>query len=71
VAVALVDGRVSRQTVEIAAALDIPDPDALAPFEDDVDRLIVVGAEPVLELDQLCSAHGDVTASMPLESPAA
>ena len=38
---------VGREHVEIAPALDIPDPNALASFEDDRERLVVVGAPPV------------------------
>ncbi|MEY9791490.1 hypothetical protein ABIE77_006049 [Sinorhizobium fredii] len=54
VAMALVDGRIGRQTVQIAVALDVPDEDAFAARQHDVERLVVVGAEQMFGLDQGC-----------------
>lgn len=48
VAVALVDGAVGRQEVEVVAALGIPDIDALGLGEDDGKRVVVVGGVFVL-----------------------
>ena len=44
-AVALVDRRIGRQAVEIALALDVPDVDAFAARQHDIERLVVLGAK--------------------------
>lgn len=48
VAVALVDGAVGGQEVEVLAALGVPDVDALGAGEDDGQRVVVVGGVLVL-----------------------
>ena len=53
VAVALVDGGVGGEEVEVAAAFDVVDPDALGALDDDIERLVVVGAVLVFEPDVL------------------
>ena len=53
VAVALVHGGVGREAVEVALAVDVPDPDALAADQHDVERLVVVRAETGLDRDQV------------------
>src|SRR4051794_23600240 len=50
-AVALIDGRVCGQAVQIAVAVNIRNPDALTPGEDDVEGLVVVSPEPALHLN--------------------
>ena len=52
-AVALVDGGVGGQAIEIAIAVDVVHPDALGALDDDVERVVVVGAVAVLELDEV------------------
>ena len=52
VAVALVDRRVGGEAVEVAAALDVGHPGALALGQHDVEGLVVVRAEAGLEVDQ-------------------
>ena len=47
-AVALVDGRVGGEAVEIAVAVDVPHPDAAAAAQHHVERLVVVRAKPPL-----------------------
>ena len=44
VAVALVDGAVGGEEIHEAVALDVLDPDALGLLDDDVQRVVVVGA---------------------------
>jgi hypothetical protein len=53
VAVALVDRRVGGEEVHVLAALDVPHPDALGAGDDDVERVVVVGAVALLEGDEL------------------
>ncbi len=52
-AVPLVQRGVGGEAVEVALAAVVPDPDALAANEDDVERLVVVRAEARLDGDQL------------------
>ena len=56
-AMALVDRRIGGQAVEVALALDVPDPDALAARQDHVERLVVVRAEPVLGRNEIVGDH--------------
>ena len=44
-AVALIDGRIGGETVEITGALRIPHPDALAARQNDAEGLVVLGAK--------------------------
>ena len=57
VAVALVDGRIGRQAVEVALAVDVPDPDALAAGQHDVERLVVGGAVLLFQRDVVLRVH--------------
>src|SRR3546814_2109601 len=52
-AVAVVHRRIGGQAVEIAVAVDVGDPDALALGQHHVERLVVVGAEPALDIDEI------------------
>ena len=52
VTVPLVDRRIGREAVEVAIALDVPDPGALATLDDDVERMVVVSAVLLLEFDE-------------------
>jgi len=52
-AMALVDCRISRKAIEIAPAFDIPYICAFAAGEDNVQRLIVLRAEPDFGCDQI------------------
>ena len=56
-AMALVDRGIGRQAVEVAVAVDVPDPDALAARQDHVERLVVVRAEPMLGRDEIVGDH--------------
>ena len=58
VAVALVHGTVGGQEVHELVPLDVFDPDALGLLDDDVQRVVVVGAVVVLDLDQFPGLHG-------------
>ncbi len=49
VAVALVDGRIGRQAVEVAAAVHVVEPDAAAARDHDVQRMVVVRAQLVFD----------------------
>src|SRR6516225_147581 len=40
----LIDRRICRQTIEVAPAVDIPNPDAMATGEHDIERLVIVRA---------------------------
>ena len=53
VAVSLVDGGIGRQEIVVPLAVHVPDIDALAPFQDDGQRVIVVRAVFLLHLDEL------------------
>jgi hypothetical protein len=53
VAVALVDGGIGRKAVQVARAVHVPDPDALAARQHHVERVVVVGPQLVLQVDQL------------------
>lgn len=53
VAVALVDRRVGGEEVEVAAAVDVIDPDARGAFDDDIKRLVVVRAVLILERNEV------------------
>lgn len=60
VAMALVDGGVGGQEVEIVIAFGIPDGGAFATGEDDGERMVVVGSEVMLLLDGLVGRGGVV-----------
>src|SRR5215475_3697246 len=49
VAMPLVDRRICRQTIEVASAVDIPNPDAVATGKHDIERLVVGRAILALE----------------------
>ncbi len=57
-AMALIHGRVSRKAIEIAIAVDIPDMDAFAAGQDDVEGLVVVGTEFVFDAQKLGAVDG-------------
>ena len=57
VAVALVDGAVGREEIEIAAAFRIPDVNALAPGQHHGQRMVVVGAVALFQLHGLCAGN--------------
>src|SRR5215469_2449313 len=44
VAMSLIDGRISRQTIEVALAIGVPNPDAAATSEHDIERLVIARA---------------------------
>jgi hypothetical protein len=50
-AMALVDGRVSCEAIEISVAIDIPNPNAFSAAKDDAERLIIVSAKPIFRLN--------------------
>src|SRR6185312_12668504 len=58
VAMALVDGRVGGEEVEIAAAADVRDPRAGSALNDDVERMVVVGAVAVFKRDESVGIEG-------------
>ena len=58
VTVSEVDRRVGREHVEVATALDIGDPGTLGLVDHDGDRVVVVRAVLVFELDGLVGRHG-------------
>src|SRR6516164_4949915 len=49
VAMPLIDRRICRQTIEVAPAVDVPNPDATATGEHDIERLVIVRAILVLK----------------------
>src|SRR3954447_5116940 len=57
-AMTLVHRRVAGEAVEVAVAIHIPHPDALAAGEDHVERPIVVRAEPLLYADVVVTRVG-------------
>ncbi len=52
-AVALVNGGVGGQAIEIAAAFDVIDPHALGALEHDVEGIVVVRSELVFQVDEV------------------
>ena len=44
VAMPLIDRRIGRQTIEVAPAVDVPEPDAEATGEYDIERLVIARA---------------------------
>ncbi len=52
-AVALIDGGVGGEEVEVLAAVDVPDPGAGGALDDDVEGMVVVGAVLVLVGDEV------------------
>ena len=62
-AMPLVHRRIGREAVEVAVALDVPDPDALAAGQHDVERLVVVGAEFSLDIEEVLEFVGHVGGS--------
>ena len=52
-AVPLVDGGIGRQEIIVPLAVHVPDIDALAPFQDDGQRMIVVGSITGLHFHEL------------------
>ena len=64
--VALVDCRVSRQEIEVLVAVGVPDPDALPALDHDVQRVVVIGAVFLLEMDEVggvgsCGGHSSTS----------
>ena len=55
--VALVDGRIGAQEVEILAAVDVAHPDPLGFADDDVQGMVVVGAVDIFDLDEILAVH--------------
>ena len=55
-AVPLVDRRIRGEAVEVALAVDVVHPHALGALDDDVERVVVVGAVFVLELDVVAAS---------------
>ena len=58
-AVALVDGGIGGQAIEVALAFDVVDPDALGALDDDVERMIVVSSVIFFELDEILRLQSD------------
>src|SRR6266446_2690992 len=52
-AVALIDGRIGGEAVEVTVAFGIPHPDALAARQNDADRLVVIGAKAQFSRDEI------------------
>ncbi len=57
-AVSLVDRRVGGEKVQVALSVDVPDPDALAAGDDDLERMVVMGTVALLERDQFLGGEG-------------
>ncbi len=56
-AVALVDGRIGAQEIQVLPALDVVHPDALGLGDDDVQGVVVVGPVQVLDGDEVLAVH--------------
>ena len=54
---ALIDGRIRREAIEIPVAVDVGDPDALGGMDDDIERMIIVRSEFFLERDKILCLH--------------
>jgi hypothetical protein len=49
----LVDGGIRRQAIQIAIAFDVVNPHAFGALDDNVERMIVVSAIKLFELDEV------------------
>ena len=58
VAMALIYGGIGGQTVQVFAAFHVPDPDAFAAGQHDVQGHVVFGSELVLQSDIIFGFHG-------------
>jgi hypothetical protein len=56
-AMPLVDCRIGRQTVQIAFAMHIPNPDAFAAAQHHIEWFVVVGTVLIFKLDALIGIH--------------
>lgn len=56
VTVALIHRGVRRETIEIAFSFVVIDPHALAALDHHVERMVIVGAVEVFEIDEILSA---------------
>ena len=57
VAVSLVHGRIGAQEIQVLAAVEVPDPDALGLVDDDVQRMVVVRAVFIFDGDEALGVH--------------
>jgi len=57
-AVALVDGGVGGQAIEITAAFDVINPHAFGTLEHDIERVVVVRSEFVFQVDEFLGQLG-------------
>jgi hypothetical protein len=55
-AMPLIDGGISADAVEDFVAVDVPEPNALGALDDEVERMIVVGAVALFGGDQIARA---------------
>ena len=56
-AVSLIDGGIGAQEIQIFFSLDIPHPDTLGFFYDDIQGVVVVRAVKVFEKDKIFTVH--------------
>ena len=71
-AVALVDGRIGGQKVEVALAFNIGDPCARGALDDDIEWVVVVGAVLLFQCDEIqidCYHAGLFSTSEPQVRP--
>ena len=57
-AMALVDGGIGSQAVEITLAVDVVHPHALGTLDDDVERVVIVRSMLVFEVNQVLGTGG-------------
>ncbi len=57
VAVPLVDGGIGGQAVHVFFAVNVPDPDAVTAFNDDIEGFVVVCSEFIFKQDVLIGTH--------------
>jgi hypothetical protein len=55
--VPLVERGVGRETVEVFGPVHIPDPATFTAFQDDIQRVIIMSAVALLEIDIFLTAH--------------
>ncbi len=54
---ALVDGRIGAQAVQVLVPFDIVHPDALGLVDDDVEGMVVVGPVEIFDADEFLAVH--------------
>jgi len=53
----LIDSRVRGQAIKVPISLNIPDPNSLSTTKNYIQRLVIIGAELIFQLDKVSRDH--------------